>query len=332
MARTTDAALAAAPHLTARAVDQIRALVGHCGPYCPVMARHVAENMRALGVYSTEAHRGYFAQLGVHFAGALHVFRCAGRNRGKGVSDELARIVTERVELDESVVHLQEAAARGQGTIIMGPHIANYLLGLARLSREVPLTIYFRYSTDTRRQAPKQRWCRAAGIRWLFEPATEGGPRGRLGRITAALNQGRTVYIPPDLPRKRGNGTPVRFFQREVYLPAGAAVLAVRTGAPLFMLLARSSGPRLRLVVRGPFAAEPNQGGPAAERAAVQRHLQRFATLFEQFLIEQTPLWYFWGDKRWTRVLHGDPGYTCPLEGSAPDATAPAATRTTGAV
>ena len=117
------------------------------------------------------------------------------------------------------------------------------------------------------------------------------------------------VFVPPDLPRKRDEGVPVRLFGREMYLPAGAAVLAVRTGAPLFMLLARRESGRQWLVVHGPSAVEV-LNGERGERAAVRQHLQWFADLFEQFLRAQTALWYFWGDKRWTRALSGSPGYS----------------------
>jgi hypothetical protein len=75
------------------------------------------------------------------------------------------------------------------------------------------------------------------------------------------------------------------------------------------MLLARREGGRQWLVVHGPSAVEALSGG-GGERDAVRRHLQWFADLFERFLREQTALWYFWGDKRWTRALSGSSGYT----------------------
>ena len=49
--------------------------------------------------------------------------------------------------------------------------------------------------------------------------------------------------------------------------------------------------------------------GATSRRAAVRRRLQWFATSFEDFLRRQPALWYLWGDKRWTRVLRGDPRY-----------------------
>jgi KDO2-lipid IV(A) lauroyltransferase len=201
----------------------------------------------------------------------------------------------------------------------MGPHLVNYLLGLARLSRDIPLTIYFRRQKDARRQEAKERWCRAAGIEAVFQPREDGQPGARVSRIAEVIGEGRVVFVPPDLPRKRDEGVAVRFFGREMYLPAGAAVLAVRTGAPLFMLLARREGGRQWLVVHGPSAVEV-LNGEGGERAAVRQHLQWFADLFEKFLREQTALWYFWGDKRWTRALSGGPGYSRSVEEESPEA------------
>ena len=88
--------------------------------------------------------------------------------------------------------------------------------------------------------------------------------------MTAALTQGRTLFITPDMPRKRDRGTPVHLFSREIYLPAGAAALAIRAQAPLFMLTARATERGQQLAVHGPFAGRPT-AGPDAERAAVQQ-------------------------------------------------------------
>jgi len=306
-ARATEAALLAAPRLTVAAVDRIGALLGDCGRHLPLVGRQVADNMRALGVYTPDVQRAYFAQLGHHFAGALLALRAPVERR----ADDLARLAAERVELDASVYRLRTALTVGRGVILMGPHIANYLLNLARLSQELPLTVYLRYSRSARRRAAKERWYQASGVGWISEAADAGGPLGRLGLMAAALRSGRVLFITPDLPQSRDRGLPVRFFGREIYLPAGPALLALRSGAPLFLLFATADGQQQRLVAHGPYPEEaPDRGGRSA---AVQRRLQWFASGLEQFLRSQTPLWYLWGDKRWTRLLRGDPQYMSPL-------------------
>ena len=306
-------AMAAAPRLTNRTIDRIGLWLHHWGPICPVLARTVADNMRALGIYSTEAHHKYFAQLGEHFTGALHMLHHANYIRDGGMDRELSAIVAQRIELDDSIVALQEVVASDRGAIIVGPHINNYLLNLARLNQVVPLTIYLRYSKDARRQEVKQCWYRASGVGWISEPASASGSLGRLGRMAAALRAGQVLFITPDLPRKRGDGTPVRFFDREIYLPTGFALLALRSGAPLFTLVALPAGGRQRLILRGPFVTDKIERGRIARQVGVHQRLQWFTSEFERFLKAYPELWYLWGDKRWTRLLRGDPRYVHPL-------------------
>jgi hypothetical protein len=65
--------------------------------------------------------------------------------------------------------------------------------------------------------------------------------------------------------------------------------------------------------LHGPFERAQAARGREPRQAAVQAILQWFASGLERFLIAQTPLWYLWGDKRWTRLLRGDPRYARPL-------------------
>ena len=320
-ARTTDAAILAAPSFSPRALDRLGVLLERAGPHCPVVARHVAENMRALGLYTPEVHRAYFARLGDHFAGALHALRCAGSTQA-GPRSEFAQLLAQRIQLHDSVARLSAATATGRGAILVGPHISSYLLNLARLNQKVPLTVYLRYSKDAGRRAAKQRWYQASGVGWISEAADAGGALGRLGRMAAALRAGQVLFITPDLPQKRAEGTPVRFFDREIYLPAGPAVLAERTGAPLFMLTARWVGAVQQLVVEGPCDVAAAAHGRAARQAAVHARLQWFTAGFERFVRAAAPLWYLWGDKRWTRLLHGDERYSRSLA-DASSATPP---------
>ncbi|MEW6197309.1 MAG: hypothetical protein AB1601_01405 [Planctomycetota bacterium] len=312
--RLTGLAVRVAPRLRPAGAEWVGRVVARLGPRMPIVARVVADNMRAASVFTPAGHRGYFEQLGQHFAGALHAL--AGR------PDDLARIARDQVDLDESIRRLREVIAPDRGIILVGPHIANYLLGLTRLNQELPLTVYLRHSADTTRQVAKERWYRASGVQWIAEPRDAARPLARLSAMGAAVQAGRVLFITPDLPQKRDVGTPVRFFEREVYLPAGPAALAARTGAPLFFLMAQRTPMGQRLAVRGPFVA-PGMGREG-RREVVAAGVQWFAAALERFLVEQTPLWYLWGDKRWTRVFRGDPRYVGPTATPHRGATCPA--------
>lgn len=312
-------AVVAAPRVPTGVIDSVIRAVARWGPWMPVVGRHVARNMRAAGVYGPDVLRDYFHNLGRHFSGALHALRCAVHTPATGLHPEMARLVAERVVLDGSVARVNEAARRGAGVILVGPHVVDYLVFLARLNEVVPLTVYLRHAKRADDAEMKHAWYRAANVQCIAEPAQVGGPLGRIGRMTAALNEGRVLYITPDLPQKRHDGTPVRLLDREVYLPAGPAMLAVRTWAPLLFLTARPEGERIRLMVDGPFVPTEMGRGRAARRQAVREHLQWFADGFGEFLKRAPALWYLWGDKRWSRVFAGDARYVRRLDGTGAD-------------
>jgi len=313
VARVTDAAVIAAPHLPAKVPDNMADWLSRWGPHLPILARMIADNMRAVGVFSHAIHRAHFQQLGRHFAGVLHTLRCDARRSGAGARDWLRRVAAREIELDRSVHALARADVGEKGVVLVGPHITNYLLGLARLNQVLPLTVYLRHTRRSRRLEARLRWYQASGVAWVSEPKDATRLLGRLAPMAAALRAGRVVFITPDLPQKRDAGTPVRLFDREVYLPGGPALLSLRTGAPLYALRAESEGARQRLIVAGPYV-EPDASSSDDRRAAVQRRMQWFAGHLESFIRSQPALWYLWGDKRWTRVFRGDPRYCGLLE------------------
>ncbi len=315
--RVRRAAVSAAPRLSRSAIERIGDVVARGGPLVPVLSRQIADNMRSAGVWSPAVLREHFRRLGEHFSGALHVQRCAGRTGGAAASAELDELIRQRFTLDESVDRLRRAAAEGRGAVLVCPHMTDYLLNIARLHRDVPITVYLRHGKDASHQEAKERWYRASGVAWVSEPAGAGGALGRMAPLAAALAEGRVVLITPDLPQKCDEGVGVRFCGRQICLPAGAALLALRSGAPLHLLTAAGEGGRQRLSVSAPYEGFSEGRGRAGRRAAVQDSMQWFACGFEQFVRTEPALWYLWGDKRWTRVFRGDPRYHCPARSEA---------------
>ncbi len=311
----TNAGLALAPRLSVRGVRRLERALARFGPRCPRVAAQIADNMRAIGLYSPVVHRAHFEHIAAHLAAGLHSLRHDHPTAAQRAA--IGRLVDETIDVEDSVRDIARRSDR-RGMVIMGPHIANFMFNLPRLHREIPLTIYMRWSKNPARHVAKLRWCRSHAMDWLIEPPPAPGQGSRLLSMVAALRGGRTMFITPDMPRKREDGTPVRFFGREVYFPAGAAVLAIRAGAPLYMLTARVRDGRQWLALEGPvYDGGATDGGGV--RATVQRLLQWYATRFERFVREEPALWYSWGDKRWTRVFQGDQAY---VRGPATGATA----------
>ncbi len=316
--RVTEAALAASPTIRPATVERLEAFVGWAAARFPVLSATVAANMRALGVYTRQAHRDYFRFVASHLAGVLTALRCYARSPDTP-SREFREIVEARYEIDESFDALRELTASGRGCVLMGPHLANFVMALARVHHVAPLTIYMRYSKLVARREAKLRWCKAAGMSWIVEPPESAKRAGRLAGMTAAVRAGQTLYVTPDLVRKQGEGTPVRFFGREIYLPAGACVLAARAEAPLFILLSRElPDRRQRLSLLGPVMPDAAPGARERVRSIVQQNMQWFADVFADFVRERTGLWYSWADKRWTRLLRGDPRYARALAEPTP--------------
>lgn len=307
VAATTHTGLALARWLPARGVDAIEAAIAAAGPYLPVLARIVADNMRIAGVYSRDAVRAYFVGLATHFAGAMHVWRVRDPGAsGAPVPPSMREFLIRRVALDPSLDPLIELSRRGQGAVLVGPHLSGYLIYLARLNLDLPLTAYMRPTRHEKRRALQERWMRTVGLRRLVDPDSNANPTLVMA---GAVKRGGVVYITPDLPRKLDDGTPVRFLGREIYLPAGLSLIARRAGAPMYFLTARFDRGVCRLGAIGPYAAPAE--APRGERG--QAAMQWFADLFARFLCDNPGMWYFWADKRWTRVLRGDPEYSRTL-------------------
>ena len=314
-----------APWLAPGVIEGIEAAFAWAGPRLPVLSSIVADNMRAVGLYTPDGHREYFRRMARQVSGWMHFFRLARapvRGPSGGLSADLARIAAERVSLDPSVDVLREAVSRHRGVIVMGMHVGDPPMSFARLSQEIPLTVLARHSKDPHRQRIKERWWRATGMGYVALPPQARQRGSRLAKMAEVLREGRVMVITPDLARKRDEGRAVRFFGREIRLPSGAAVLSVMTGAPLVLSSAVPAGPGFRLTFRGPFAGTVKPGAPGWEEAAITERLQWFADGLEGFLREHAPLWFLWVDKRWTRVFQGDPRYVRPLDGSGQGAMA----------
>lgn len=309
------AALRAAPIVPEWSIRKAQRVVAAIGPMVPVLARSVAANMRAIGLYSAEAHQDYFTRVAEHLAAAMHIFRhvppadeCSPR-----MAARLAQLVREQIQLDESLVVLRRAVAGGNGAIIVGCHITNFLLVLARLNEEIPLIVYLRHSRDPRKLAAKERWCRATGLQFIAEPASSTDPTRRAAAMAEALRSGRVLVITPDLPQKDASGVAVNFLDRRIWLPNGPAALSLLTGAPLVAAVARPVGRATCLVLEGPMGTEVANKARGWRQAAIAERMQWFADRFADYLRAHPSLWFLWGDNRWTRVFRGDPRYTHPV-------------------
>ncbi len=315
-ARVSERAVACAPWLSDTAIDSAEKVLAWAGPWAPRINTIVADNMRSAGLYSAKAHREYFRLVAAQLSTWMHIFRHARTDPALlpgQIRPELAQRVEARVCVDASMARLKEQAGRGQGAILLTMHGAEFPLWLLAIDRETPITVLGRHSKDARRQRMKELWRRSTGLDLLAEPSY-GRAGDRLAKMTRALDKGRVVVVAADLVRKRDQGKPVRFFDREIHLASGAAVLALLTGAPLMRLDAQRADGRTCLSFHGPFTGQVDPWDPEVREAAIIERLQWWADALEAFVRRDTPLWYFWGDKRWSHVFRGDARYVRFLE------------------
>src|SRR5262245_11570172 len=237
--RTKHAGLAMAPRLSPWLVNWMERWLARFGPRTPILAAQVARNMQLAGVYSDGAFRSHFRQVAQHLANALRVFHESASGGSPAAVGELAR---GEVHVDASLAHLREALAAGRGAVIAPPHVCNYLLTVVRLSQEIPLCIYLRWSKDERKRAVKKAWCEAAGLRVILEPASATDPSSRAAACVDILRRGEALVMTPDIVQRAGRGVPVRLFDRTVQLPAGAASIAMLAESPLVPAFGSVSG------------------------------------------------------------------------------------------
>lgn len=142
---------------------------------------------------------------------------------------------------------VEAAMARGRGVIFVTGHLGAFDFA----GQLIPLRGYHSALVTARTVAEFFH----EGVTYLraskgfaLEEATPGGLR----RLMRALRQGGTIGLATDRDFLR-NGIPVRFFGQETTLPAGAARLALETGAPIVAVICRRHGYRHTLTLEEPF-------------------------------------------------------------------------------
>jgi KDO2-lipid IV(A) lauroyltransferase len=158
---------------------------------------------------------------------------------------------------------LGEAVESGTGVIIALSHSGNWDMagawvcsngwGLTTVAERLkPEGVYQRF-VDYRR-----------GLGMEIIPTT-GGERPPLDLLVEALGRAHVVPLLADRDLS-ARGIEVKFFDGLTRMPAGPALLALRTGAPLVVVPLWFEGPLNRGEVIGPLPVPPPDAGPLDER------------------------------------------------------------------
>ena len=210
--------------------------------------------------------------------------RATGRD-GARLPYESEAGVRARWRLQEGEEHLRAAMALGRGIVMALPHVGSWEWGGYWLGLEgMPMTAV------VERLEPER----------LFEWFV--AQRAAMGLTAVALGEGSSSALLRALKENKmaglvsdrdlvGNGVEVEFFGERTTLPAGAATLALRTGAPLMPVVVYS-GPGIGTLASCTRPSTPRRRGTMREDIA--RVTQDLATTFEHDIRCHPEQWHLY--------------------------------------
>ncbi|MEV8333973.1 phosphatidylinositol mannoside acyltransferase [Streptomyces niveus] len=222
-----------------------------------------------------------------------------------------AERVRDSVEIKD--IHLlNEGLESGRGVILALPHLANWDLAGAWLTRGMGVP----FTTVVERLKPESLFDRFVAYRESLGmevlPHTGGSAFGTLAR---RLRAGGLVCLVADRDLS-ASGVEVSFFGEKTRMPAGPAMLAQQTGALLFPVALHFDGPKL---MRGRVypAVEVPGTGKRAEKSSVMT--QAVADRFADGIAEHPEDWHML-QRLWLADLEPRPGDSTESAGSAESA------------
>jgi KDO2-lipid IV(A) lauroyltransferase len=243
---------------------------------------------RSVTVANIEQHLGK----GPGDAGAVALGRRAYAGFGMGLA-EFARIPDtdlgfvknniETVGLD----HLDRILKEGRGAVLVTGHFGSWeLMGCALSRLGYPLTFVVGVQRNRLVQELMNRLRRDCGIS-IIEPTS-------LLAATRVLRDNRFIAMLSDQDAGR-RGIFVDFMGEKASTPAGAARLAILTGAPLVTgFIMRLAPTRHRIVIEEPIYPDTSSG-----RDESVRKLTRAFTVAIESYVKRYPDHWLWAHRRW---------------------------------
>jgi len=199
--------------------------------------------------------------------------------------------IEKRITID-GMENMERAHARGKGIVVASGHLGNWeVMGAAASRLGYPITYIVKRVKDKLLDDLINGWRRQVGVDIIY--ARESGRE-----IVPHLNAGRTVAFMVD--QDAGNrGVWIDFFDQPASTPRGAAVYALRTGAPvLFMYDVRKPGGRHHVVIR---KVELEREDELSEESII-RAMKKLTMALEE-AIRRYPEQYMWMHHRWRSWL-----------------------------
>ncbi|MBT0663349.1 lysophospholipid acyltransferase family protein [Geobacter pelophilus] len=187
---------------------------------------------------------------------------------------------------------MEEALANKTGAILISPHFGNWELGglgLADLGYRITVLTFREPDdkvTDQRRMVREER-----GIGVIYVDRDDPSPLAIIEAVNA-LRRNEILCLIGDRDGS-SNSVTVDFFGKPTDLPAGAAYLALATGAPIIPVFVPLEQGRYATLMEEPIYVAAR---PGDNRAAVRDAVQQMASVFERYIRNYPDQWYTYFD------------------------------------
>ena len=191
-----------------------------------------------------------------------------------------------------------DAAIGSTGAVVLMAHLGNWEMAahlLVRDRQQMRLLLYMGIKEKEGLEGAQKELLRQAGVRIIAVDQQESQPLSAIEGITL-LRQGGVVSLPGDIVWQAGQRyRKVRFLGRQARIAEAPLVLALVTGAPVFIFFAFRTGTnRYHFTISDPLyvqAASRQQRHQALDAAA-----QQYADLLEAALRAHPLEWYHFRD------------------------------------
>lgn len=192
----------------------------------------------------------------------------------------------------ENFHYLQDVLKEGKGAILVSGHIGNFPLMLLRLVQEgVPTSVILRSARDEIIEKDFEKLRSENGLKSIYSM-----PRAACVTATLrALRKNECVFIPCDQNFGTKGGVFIDFFGRKAATPTGAAVFAMRTGAPIVPIFThRYKDDVHKVIVEKPFYLETK----LSDDEAIYNCMEKITRMIEAD-IRRYPSEWGWFHRRW---------------------------------
>ncbi len=191
--------------------------------------------------------------------------------------------------------YLDEAMARGNGAILISPHLGNWELGgLGLADKGYRINVLTFREPDEKVNELREKVRAERGIRFIYVDRDDTSPLAIIEAVNA-LRRNEILALLGD--RDGSSHTAVMdFFGRPAAIPLGAAYLGLASGAPVFPVFVPLEGNRYATIMEEPVYFT---GGHAAHKSTVLDGTARILRVFERYIRAYPDQWYnffdYWG-------------------------------------